>query len=321
MTNALFINGLTFFAVFLTVFGANALLVDIRDHDRRRLKRRVAEQGRAQSRDRARMVARAKDFSQIAASVSDSDKPPTPRKRLELFIEQSGLELSVSRLLLMSAASAIVVAVVPAIVTRHIPLTLLLALGGAILPFLAVQFKRLQRLERLRRQLPDAFGLMSRVLRSGQTISQAMQGVAEEFSKPISLEFLYCYEQMNLGLAPELALRDMGRRCGLLEMKIFVMAVLVQRQAGGNLAELLDKLAFVVRERFRIRGMIQSLTAQGRFQALILLSLPIFMFFLLMFLRPEYEILLLQHPALLVTAIAFLVLGGYFIRKIVNFDW
>ena len=243
MTYALTVNGLTFLAVFLTVFAANALLVDLRDHDPRRLKRRMAEQGRARERSRARTIALAKDFSQVAASVAGSDKPPTLRERLELFIGQSGLELSASRLMLMSGLSALAVAIVPAIVTRHIPLTLLLGIGGATLPFLVVQFKRLQRMERLRTQLPDAFGLMSRVLRSGQTISQAMRGVADEFSQPIALEFLCCYEQMNLGLAPDLALRDMGRRCGLLEMKIFVLAVIVQRQAGGNLAELLDKLA------------------------------------------------------------------------------
>ncbi len=118
---------------------------------------------------------------------------------------------------------------------------------GAIaipLPWLYVLLKRHQRLDRLREQLPDAFELMSRVLRAGQTISQAMQAVAEEFSRPISLEFLYCSEQMNLGLSPEQALRILGQRTGLLEIKIFILSVVVHRNTGGNLAELLDKLSF-----------------------------------------------------------------------------
>ena len=105
---------------------------------------------------------------------------------------------------------------------------------------------------------------MGRVVRAGQTISQALQAVADEFPPPIAAEFAYCYEQQNLGLSPESALRDLARRTGLLEIKIFVLALLVQQQTGGNLAELLDKLSGIIRERFRIRGQIKTLTAEGR---------------------------------------------------------
>ena len=138
-----------------------------------------------------------------------------------------------------------------------------------------VQLKRKARLEKLLSQLPDAFDLMARVIRAGQTMSQALQAVADEFDQPIAAEFAYCYEQQNLGLPPEVAFRDLARRTGLLEIKIFVLALLVQQQTGGNLAELLDKLADVVRERFRIRGKIKALTAEGRMQALVLLVLPL----------------------------------------------
>ena len=103
--------------------------------------------------------------------------------------------------------------------------------------------KRNARLEKLLSQLPDAFDLMARVIRAGQTMSQALQAVADEFAQPIAAEFAYCYEQQNLGLPPETALRDLARRTGLLEIKIFVLALLVQQQTGGNLAELLDKLS------------------------------------------------------------------------------
>src|SRR5215831_5114775 len=105
-------------------------------------------------------------------------------------------------------------------------------------------------------------------------MSQALQAVADEFDTPISTEFAYCYEQQNLGLPPEDAMRDLARRTGLLEIKIFVLALLVQQQTGGNLAELLDKLAAVIRQRTRVRSKISTLTAEGRVQALILLALP-----------------------------------------------
>ena len=99
------------------------------------------------------------------------------------------------------------------------------------------------RIEKLRSQLPEAFDLMARVVRAGQTLGQALLAVADEFPQPISVEFAFCYEQQNLGLPPEVAFRDLARRTGILELKIFVLAVLVQQQTGGNLAELLIKLA------------------------------------------------------------------------------
>jgi tight adherence protein B len=169
--------------------------------------------------------------------------------------------------------------------------------------------------------VPDAFDLISRVVRAGQTTTQAMRAVADEFPRPISLEFLLCHEQMNLGLSAEDALRDLARRTGLLELKIFALAMVVHRQTGGNLAELLDKLAEVVRDRFRIQGMIKSLTAQGRLQAGILLSLPPVMFVLLMILRPEYEILVIKYPIMIVMSLSLMAAGALWIRRIVNFDF
>ena len=158
-------------------------------------------------------------------------------------------------------------------------------------------------------------------MRSGQSISQAMQAVAEEFSEPLALEFLYCHEQMNMGLSAEVAMRQLAKRAGLLEVKIFVLAVIVQRQTGGNLAELLDKLGSVIRDRFRIDGMIKSLTAQGRFQAMILLSLPPGMFVLLLLINPEYEMQLFDYPLAIATALGMMALGAWFVNRIVNFDY
>ncbi len=105
-------------------------------------------------------------------------------------------------------------------------------------------------------------------------MAQALQAVADEFAPPIAGEFAYCYEQQNLGLSPETAMRELARRTGLLEVKIFVTAVLVQQQTGGNLAEMLDKLSSIIRERYQLRGKIKTLTAEGRIQGIILLGLP-----------------------------------------------
>src|SRR5581483_9587970 len=111
-------------------------------------------------------------------------------------------------------------------------------------------------------------------------------------------EFALCYEQQNLGLTTEAALRDLSRRTGLLEVKIFVLALLVQQQTGGNLAELLDKLSTVIRDRFRIRGQIRTLTAEGRIQAAVLLVLPLLMFTFILLFNREYANILLSRPKL-----------------------
>ncbi len=184
-----------------------------------------------------------------------------------------------------------------------------------------VKYKRTVRLEKLLSQLPDTFDLMSRIVRAGQTLSQALQAVADEFAQPIAGELSYCYEQQNLGLSPEVAMRDLARRTGLLEVKIFVTAVIVQQQTGGSLAEMLDKLAHVIRQRYRTRGQIKTLTAEGRMQAMILLALPVVMFFGFLVLLPDYEGKLLEHPSLIVTTLTFELLGALWIRKIVNFDF
>ena len=116
-------------------------------------------------------------------------------------------------------------------------------------------------------------------------------------------------------------LRELARRTGLLEIKIFVLALLVQQQTGGNLAELLDKLSSVIRERFQIQGQIRTLTAEGRTQAAVLLVLPLVMFGLILFLNPEYASLLLARPELIVGCLVSEAVGALWIRQIVNFDF
>ncbi len=192
---------------------------------------------------------------------------------------------------------------------------------GGIFPIRRVKKRRDARTEKLRSQLADAFELMARVVRAGQTLGQALLSVADEFPQPISYEFAYCYEQQNMGLSPEVTFRDLTRRTGVIELKIFVLAVLVQQQTGGNLAELLLKLASVVRERYLIRGTIRTLTAEGRMQGWILAALPPAMFLLLFLLNPGYAKIHLQHKEMILGTFGFELLGVLWIRKIVNFDF
>jgi len=192
---------------------------------------------------------------------------------------------------------------------------------GFLAPIVYVKRRRDARMEKLRSQLPEAFDLMARMVRAGQSLNQALLGVAQEFPQPISMEFAFCYEQQNLGLPAEAAFRDLTRRAGVIELKIFVLAVLVQRQTGGNLAELLSKLAGVVRERYQIRGTISALTAEGRMQGWILAAMPPAMLLILLVMNFNYAVVLFDHPNLLMATFGAELLGVLWIRKIVNFDF
>jgi tight adherence protein B len=312
---------LTFLAACLGVAAAYSILSDLFLRDRSRVSKRVDEEFRKRQRDRALKSALFKNLGQLAAEAAEEEGQRTWRQRFEGLIEQSGLELTPRRLVFLMTGLGLALGLLAGLLRQSLLIGAAAVPVGAVLPLLYVALKRKARMEKMMAQLPDAFDLMARVIRAGQTMSQAMQAVADEFDRPLAAEFAYCYEQQNLGLPPEAALRDLSRRTGLLEVKIFVLALLVQQQTGGPLAELLDKLATVIRERYRLRGKIRALTAEGRMQALVLLSLPPLLLLAILLINRNYGTVLFNHPALLVGTFVFEALGALWIRKIVNFDF
>ncbi len=309
---------LTFLACVFTVIGIYSILSDVYLKDRAVVQRRLSEEFRQTQREQ---VKRSRLFRNPENLQLDDDATLSRNQRLGHFIEQSGLNLTVQRFLGITVIVAISTAALVFLISNNLLLTLILAALSATTPYLYVLVKWKARMRKLVSQLPDAFDLMSRVIRAGQTTSQAVQAVADEFAQPLAGEFNYCAEQQNLGLSPEAAFRDLARRTGLLEIKIFVMGLLVQQQTGGNLAEVLDKLAGVIRERFRMKGKIQALTAEGRMQGLVLIILPFAVLGLMMLMNSNYAQTVYAHPGLLVLMLAMVSIGGLWIRKVVNFDF
>jgi tight adherence protein B len=310
---------MVFLAAVLGVIGIYSVLSDLFLRDRARVSQRMDETFREEQRDRVRRSSLFKDLGRLSAEAETTRL--TMRQRLEIMVEQSGLRITPKRLLAIACAIALIFAALSGLWTKNLLVAGLAALVGAALPFSFVQQRRVRRRQKLLSQLPDAFDLMARVIRSGHTIPQGLQAVADEFDPPIAREFSYCFEQQNLGLDPEIALRDLARRTGLLEIKIFVLAMVIQQQTGGNLAELLDKLATVVRERFRLQGKIRTLTAEGRLQAVVLLALPPSLLGIVVLLNRTYADVLIQHWTLLLWVLASEFLGMLWIRRIVNFDF
>jgi tight adherence protein B len=311
---------LIFVAATLTFGGLCLLLADMFLRDRTRLNRRMDETFRNRQREQIRRSDLFRDLGPMADELTAGERLGL-RERFAVVVEQSALNVTPSRLLLYGACLGAGFALVGWLPRQSVLLGLIAGLLGAAVPFLYVLHKRKARLNRILHQLPDAYDLMGRILRAGQSVSQSMQAVATEFEMPLGGEFAYCYEQQNLGLAPDIALRDLARRTGLLEVKILTLAMVVQQETGGNLAELLDKLATVIRERIKIKGKISALTAEGRMQAVVLLILPIALLLGLMAMSRLYYTAVIEHPNIVVAMLVMEGFGALVIRKIVNFDF
>lgn len=313
---------LTFVSILLVMVSLASLLSDLFLRDQAKVSRRLEELHQGQK-EQIRKSSLFKEFHRLRLGEVDDTGPPklTLRGRVERMLEQSGLDLTFQGLVWFSVGAALVFTLPGAIVQRSVVVALGGALLGSALPLLYVNFKRKSRLNVLCSQLPEAYDLMARGLRAGQTIAMTMRGVAEEFPQPIAGEFAYCYEQQNLGLSPELALRDLSRRTALMEINIFVVAVVIQKQVGGNLAEMLEKLATIVREREKMRGTISTLTAEGRMQAFLLMALPPAMFAAMLVFNRSYAVVLFEYPSLLVGVVISMGIGALWIRRIINFDF
>lgn len=319
---AYLVLSLAFLAGFLLIFGVNWLLVDVTEARRRQVRKRLEEEHRLRVREHARGSMAYQELYEMAADgLIDLRERQSMVSRLLKLIHESGASLQPGQVIGLCLGAAALCGTLAGVLSKSIALAVLVGLVAGVAPLVYLSILRARRAEKLLSQLPDAFDVMSRTMRAGQTISQALQAVAEEFSSPIAEEFGYCYDQQNLGLSPEAAMKELARRTGLLELKIFVLAVMVHRQTGGNLSELFDKLAEVIRARYRIRGKIKALTAEGKMQGIILLALPVFMMFVIFMLNRPYIMTLFQYPLLLAGMFFFMAVGAVWMHKIVNFDF
>ena len=239
---------------------------------------------------------------------------------LRTFLQQADVPLTPTKFILISVAVAGIGMVAVPICRAPIIFAPLGAILGVI-PFLVVYFKRKSRLAKFAKQLPEALELISRALRAGHSLASGFKLVAEEMGKPIATEFTRCYEAQNLGQTLELAIEEMTERVPNLDLKFFATAVVLQRQTGGDLAEILDKIGYIVRERFKIYGQVQALTGEGRLSGVVLLALPPVLAVVMLYLNPKYMMLLVTDPMghqMLAGAIVMQVVGALVIRKIVN---
>jgi tight adherence protein B len=239
---------------------------------------------------------------------------------LRAFLQQADTQYTPAKFLGLSIGLAIGTTVILPFCRVPVYVAPLGIITG-FLPFMGLYFKRKRRLAAFGKQLPEALELISRALRAGHSLASGFKLVADEMAVPISTEFERCYEAQNLGVPLEEAIEEMTNRVPNVDLRFFATAVILQRQTGGDLAEILDKIGHLVRERFVIWGQIQSLTGEGRLSGIVLLALPPALFVVMYYLNPNYSMMLFNDPMghqMLIGAVIMQIFGALVIRKIVN---
>ncbi|MCH2182441.1 MAG: type II secretion system F family protein [Mariniblastus sp.] len=240
---------------------------------------------------------------------------------LSAFIEQSGLKISITNFFGMSLGMGFVLGMVFFLLSPMKSAALLAFATGSFLPLGYIWFVRRRRLKIFGKQLPEALDLMTQALRAGQSLPAGIQLVAQQMQEPLGPEFKRCYEQQNLGVALEDSLNGMTERIPNLDLQFFATSVMLQRQTGGDLAEILDKIAKLIRERLQIWGQIQALTGEGRLSGIVLLALPPALFLVMLKLNYSYVMMLFEEPLgqkMLAVGIVMQLLGAVAIKKIIT---
>jgi tight adherence protein B len=239
------------------------------------------------------------------------------------WIQQSGAKVSVSGFLLTSVGLGVLLGLAALLFTTAFWGPMVGFGIGASLPAVVLRQKRKKRLGAFEEQFPEALDLISRAVRAGHAFSAGMKMVADEVADPVGPEFRKTFDEQNFGLSLKDAMNNLAARVPSLDVRFFVTAVLIQRETGGNLAEILDNLAHVVRERFKILRQVRVYTAHGRFTGYVLLGLPAALSIVLMFINPEHMNLLFKErmgQMMLVATIVLQTIGYLWIRKVIKIE-
>lgn len=245
-------------------------------------------------------------------------------KTLQTQIQQAGMDWTVNNFLLAMLAMALVGG---ALGYRFRVLLVasasmaLLAVVFAMLPYFYVRRRRNKRLGLFEAQFPEALDFLSRAMRAGHAFSVSLEMLAEESPEPLARELRQVFNEQNLGAPVETALQNLAKRVPLLDVSFFVSAVMLQKETGGNLSEILNKLSYVIRERFKLKGAVKAASAHGRITGVILTIMPIVTMFLLLLVAPGYLEGMVKDPDgkwIIIGAATGQFLGYFFIRKIIN---
>lgn len=312
---------LGFLAVVLLLEGAFMLWSDTTSPEVKRIQRRlrVMTVGRHRQSDvtllKQRLLSATPGVQKMLVRLPQS-------QQLDRLLLQTGSTQTVAQLLSICLFMGISGLVLSVLLKWSWPVSVLLVLALAGLPLLRLTWLRKRRVNKIGAQLPDALDMISRALRAGHAFPAALAMVGEQAQEPIASEFKATFDEINFGLTTQTALMNLAKRVPIADLRYFVLAVVIQLETGGNLAELLSMLAELIRERFKLYGRIRVLAAEGKLSAYILTALPFFVAAMIQIVNPGYMNVLFIDPVgvrLVITAIVMMILGCLVMWRIIDF--
>lgn len=300
------------------------LLTRTKTHEKRtrqRIDSLVALQDSTEDEDKDDLGLTKKSPQGLSERITQSLRDQAAAKKLEKKLLHAGWNISVGKFLIITAASAVGAAFVAHLFTGQLPLVGVAFIAGGAANFGLVRFKISRRLTKFNNGLADSVDLMSRALKAGHAMSSAIEVVAEQSPEPIGSEFGRCAQQQRFGIPFRESMLELTERIPSQDMYFLVTAILVQKETGGDLTEILDRTTEVIRERVRIHGEVKTRTAQGRLTGWILSSLPVILLAVISITSPQYSHVLFHDPLgqkLLYLGGGLIVIGSFIIRRIVD---
>ena len=315
--------GVVVFVLALFVIELTAYAIRIIQHpDRAEIRKRLRRSVAIEEADASQDITKKKVLSDVP--FINRMLPLLPGvDRLSLLMRQANVNYTLGFFLLLSMALGFTGYLAFFILTRNAFFALSLGAASASLPLLTLHSKKKKRMARFEKQLPDGLGLIARALRAGHAFTSGVKLASEEFGDPLGPEFEETLDEINFGVSVPEALTNLAYRVDCPDVRFFVVSVILQRETGGNLAEIIESLAHLIRERFKFRGKVRVLSAEGRLSSIILLAIPVFMFLFLYITQRAFLDPLFFDPigkVLVWIALAMMVLGFFLIRRIIKVE-
>jgi len=312
---------LVFVIVAVAVF-ALISLVDQRNAQARLLRERLADERKTPERNPEEELALLRDEQLSRIPALDTLLRRSERvSNIQKMLAQAGMDVRAGNFLGLCALVGIGGSIAGYFASKRIEVAWIALLIGFVLPYSVVSYKRNKRFEKFEELFPEAIDTLARAVRAGHAFTTALEMITDEVSEPVSGEFRQLYEEQKFGMPVRDALMNLTERMPLVDVKFFVTAVMLQRETGGNLAEILDNLSYVIRERFKIQRQVRVYTAQGRLTMGLLMGMPPIIVTVMMVLNPMFIKPLFSDPighTLLVAGITLQTVGYFVIRKIIK---
>jgi tight adherence protein B len=317
----LLIAGLVFIIVAAGIFLAFSIL-DKRSERARLLRDRLAAVQKAAEREPSEELALLRDQMLSEIPLLDSLLRRSERvSNLQVLLSQADLDIRAGNMLLLCGASGVAFAVFAFYAGGSLLFGWLGLVLGAFIPYSYASYRRTKRFQKFEELFPEAIDTLARAVRAGHAFTTALELIANEIAEPIASEFRKLFEEQKFGLPVRDALINLTQRVPLVDVKFFVTAVMLQRETGGNLAEILDNLSYVIRERFKIMRQVRVFTAQGRLTMVLLMALPPVIVVVMLFMSPNFIRPLFTDPlghALVVGGVALQTVGYFWIRRVIR---